>query len=166
MLIRRKTETAAADEYGSSSAGPVDAKDDTNAGKANNFDEKYQTEREIYEENRKCLILVNAEKPLDKSYEVSLTSICKGRLQVSKQMHASLVKMLKDAGKKGYHFWIASGWRSRKKQKALVEEDIRKEMRRGVSYKEACRLTYQETMPPGTANMRQGWHWIYYVRKI
>ncbi len=151
-----RPETAAADEYGSSSAKPVDAKDNRNAGKVNNLDGKYQTEWEIYEENRKCLVLVNAKTALDKSYEVSLTSICKGRLQVSEQMHPSLVKMLKDAGKKGYHFWIASGWRGRKKQKALVEEDILREMRQGASYKEACRLTYQETMPPGHSEHETG----------
>lgn len=151
-----RPETAAADEYGSSSTEPVDAKDAINAGKVNNFDGKYQTEREIYEENRKCLVLVNAKTALDESYEVSLTPICRGRVQVSEQMHASLVKMLKDAGKKGYHFWIASGWRSREKQKALVEEDIRKEMRRGASYKKACRLTYQETMPPGYSEHETG----------
>ena len=33
-----RPETAAADEYGSSSAKPVDAKDNRNAGKVNNLD--------------------------------------------------------------------------------------------------------------------------------
>ncbi len=35
-----RPETAAADEYGSSSAKPVDAKDNRNAGKVNNLDGK------------------------------------------------------------------------------------------------------------------------------
>lgn len=73
-----RPEMAVADEYGSSSAGLIDAKDDTNADKVKNFDRKYQTEREIYEENRECLVLVNTKKALDKSYKVSLTSICRG----------------------------------------------------------------------------------------
>lgn len=147
---------AVAGEDGSSSVRMADSKEHYDAVKPKDSSVRELKEWKIYKENRKCLVLVNAKRELDESYDASLTTICNGRLQVSKRLHASLTKMLKDAAMEGYHFWIASGWRSRARQKKLVEEDIREAMQKGASYEEACRLTYQETMPPGHSEHETG----------
>lgn len=110
----------------------------------------------IYKKNRENLILVNAEHAMKKSDAVFLRTICNGRLQAADQLYDPLVDMLRDAEKEGYHFWIASAWRSRKKQQRLVDEDVRKEMQKGASYEEALRLTYLETMPPGHSEHETG----------
>lgn len=110
----------------------------------------------IYKKNRKTLLLVNADHAMKKSDIVSLRTICNGRLRAAKVLYKPLVKMLSDAKKKGYRFWIASAWRSRKKQQRLVDEDVRMEMRKGASYEEALRRTYLETMPPGHSEHETG----------
>ena len=69
----------------------------------------------IYNKNQKCLILANRDNPLPKDYSLSLRYICNGRLQASEYLYDSLVKMLADAEKKGYSYWIASAYRSYEK---------------------------------------------------
>lgn len=144
-----KPETATADESGkrpgaTKTAGyPAGGKRSTRA-------------LDIWERNEDVLVLVNGERALDSSYKASLRKICNGRLRAAKVMYRPLVRMLKDAGKEGYHFWIASAWRSREKQQKLVDEDVRREMGRGVSYKEARRRTLLETMPPGHSEHETG----------
>lgn len=113
-------------------------------------------ELEIYERNKRNLILVNAVTPLAETYDANCIPICRGRLQASKALYKPLAKMLKDAGKKGFHYWIASAWRSREKQQRLVDEDVQKAMSQGFSYEEALRQTYRETMPAGHSEHETG----------
>ena len=115
-----------------------------------------QTALKIYKKNRKNLILVNAEHAVKKAYSANLRTICNGRLQAAEQLYDPLVDMFRDAEKEGYHFWIASAYRSREKQQKLVDEDVRKEMQKGASYEEALRRTYLETMPPGHSEHETG----------
>lgn len=111
---------------------------------------------QVYKSCKKNLILVNTKNSIKDDYKASLTSICHGRLYASKRLQDSLEQMLSDAAREGYQFWIASAYRSRQKQQKLVEEDIRKEMRKGLSYEEAVQETYKETMPPGHSEHETG----------
>lgn len=110
----------------------------------------------IYKKNPQNLVLVNKERELDINYYAPLRTICNGRLQASERLYDALVRMLHDAGEEGYHFWIASAWRSREKQQKLVDEDVRKEMQKGASYEEALEETLKETMEPGHSEHETG----------
>lgn len=110
----------------------------------------------IYERNKKNLILVNTDNKLKKSYKADLRPICSGRLEASKRLYEPLVEMLDAAEKKGHRYWIASAYRSYKKQQRLVDEDVRKEMQKGESYENALEETYKETMPAGHSEHQTG----------
>ena len=115
-----------------------------------------KTERKIYKNHKQDLVLVNAEHAMKDSYDLSLRSICGGRLQASERIYSSLSQMLSDAGEQGYHFWIASAYRSKERQQKLVDEDVAKAMRLGVSYRQALQETYRETMPAGHSEHQTG----------
>ncbi len=110
----------------------------------------------IYNKNQKCLILANRDNPLPKDYSLSLRYICNGRLQASEYLYDSLVKMLADAEKKGYSYWIASAYRSYEKQQSLVDEDVNICMGRGMAYEAALEEVYKETMPAGCSEHQTG----------
>lgn len=112
--------------------------------------------QEIYEGNKKILVLVNASNELSQDYDPKLRTICNGRLQASRHLYDSLVDMLSAASEEGYQFWIASAWRSREKQQKLVDEDVQEAMRKGMSYEEALQETYKETMPAGYSEHETG----------
>lgn len=120
------------------------------------YENREQKACDIQREYNDTLVLVNIDNPLKQSYDADLRSICNGRLHASRKLYKPLVKMLKDAGKKGFHFWIASAYRSRSKQQKLVDEDVRKAQQSGLSYKEALRETYRETMPAGHSEHETG----------
>lgn len=115
-----------------------------------------KTEREIYKKHKQDLVLVNAKHAMKDSYDPSLRSICGGRLQASERIYSSLSQMLSDAGEQGYHFWIASAYRSKERQQKLVDEDVAKAMRLGLSYRQALQETYRETMPAGHSEHQTG----------
>lgn len=112
--------------------------------------------QKIYSKNKKILVLVNADNALEESYDASLRPICNGRLYASEKLYDSLTQMLADAAIEGYQFWIASAYRSREKQQRLVDEDVRRGMQQGLSYEEALRQTYEETMPAGHSEHETG----------
>lgn len=112
--------------------------------------------RAIYKKNKANLILVNAEHAIKDTYNPALRRICKGRLQASKRIYSSLSQMLSDAKEQGYQFWIASAYRSKEKQQSLVNEDVARGMRSGLSYQQALEQTYQETMPAGHSEHQTG----------
>lgn len=121
--------------------------------KAGKWEKKAQ---EIYEGNKKILVLVNASHELSQDYDPKLRTICNGRLQASGRLKDALVDMLQEASEEGYQFWIASAWRSREKQQKLVDDDVQEAMRKGMSYEEALQETYKETMPAGYSEHETG----------
>lgn len=112
--------------------------------------------QDIYVSEKENLVLVNADHKLSKDYDVSLRSICGGRLQASERMYRSLVDMLAAASDEGYQYWIASAWRSREKQQKLVDEDVRRLVAQGMSREKALEETYKETMPAGYSEHETG----------
>lgn len=142
---------------GGNNGGEGSGDGENNGGEGN--DQKKQdgkTERKIYKKQKQDLVLVNAEHAIKDSYDSSLRSICRGRLQASERLYSALSQMLSDAGEQGYHFWIASAYRSKERQQKLVDEDVAKAMRKGLSYRQALRETYRETMPAGHSEHQTG----------
>ena len=117
---------------------------------------KNKKAQKIYKKNKDILVLVNMDSALDDYYDADLKSICNGRLMASEKIYDDLVKMLAAANSEGYKYWIASAWRSREKQQSLVDEDVRNEMQKGLSYDEALQKTYEETMPAGHSEHETG----------
>lgn len=157
LLSSMKMGTAIAGENGSIPK-TASASESSPSGTRTDKAQKHidQTALKIYKRNRRQLMLVNAEHAVKKSDSVYLRTICNGRLRASESLYDPLVEMLRDARKEGYQFWIASAYRSRKKQQKLVDEDVRMEMQKGASHEEALRLTYLETMPPGYSEHETG----------
>lgn len=115
-----------------------------------------QTVRKIYKENKKNLVLVNEENKLKKKDSPTLIPICYGRLHASEALYDSLVRMLADARKEGYQYYIASAYRSSEKQQKLVDDGVRKRMRMGLPYEEALAETRQVIMPAGHSEHETG----------
>lgn len=137
-------------EYAAHTEQEKNLKQDTEAGQGD------QEVQKIYKKDKKLLVLVNAGHGLPEDYDVSLRTICNGRLMASGELYPDLVDMLEAAGEAGHHYWIASAWRSRKKQQKLVDEDVQTAMKKGASYEEALRETYKETMPAGHSEHETG----------
>ncbi len=159
-----KTENETSDEAESETSGKKenevsDGKENESSGKKENetSDEAEKKKvRAIYKRHKTILILVNAEHAIRDSYDPSLRRICRGRLQASERIYSSLTKMLSDAGEQGYQFWIASAYRSKEKQQSLINEDVSRGMRNGLSHRQALEQTYQETMPAGYSEHQTG----------
>lgn len=144
-------------ENGEGSDNTNEGSETASARKASNQKKQEgKRERAIYKKHKKDLILVNAEHAVEDSYGLSLRWICRGRLQADERIYSSLSRMLSDAAEQGYHFWIASAYRSKEKQQKLVDEDVSRAMRKGLSYREALEQTYQETMPAGHSEHQTG----------
>lgn len=110
----------------------------------------------IYNQNPQLLVLVNKDRILEDEFNVELTSICQGRLQASAWLYSDLVQMLSDANKAGHSYWIASAYRSRQRQQQLVDEDVNDLMQKGMTYEQALKETYEETMPAGYSEHETG----------
>lgn len=145
-----------AESMGTQAAGWEQEGSGSNAGDAKKAAKGDKEVRNIYKENKKDLILVNAKHGLDESYQASLRTICNGRIQASERLYDALVEMLAAASEEGYSYWIASAWRSRERQQKLVDEDVRLAMNKGMTYEQALKETYKETMPAGHSEHETG----------
>lgn len=110
---------------------------------------------EIYENNKDILQLVNKENRAGEE-PPELVSICKGRLKISAEAYDSLKQMLKAAADDGYSYWLASGYRDWKKQQQLVNEDVRKNIKSGMSEGDALAETLKQTAPAGFSEHQTG----------
>lgn len=111
--------------------------------------------KRIWKSNKKLLVLVNKENICPEE-ELARRKICNGRIEAADVLYSDLCKMLSDAGEKGYNYWIASGYRSKKRQQQLVDEDVRTAMSQGLNYNDALEKTYEETMPAGYSEHQTG----------
>ena len=110
----------------------------------------------IFNRNKDLLVLANRDNPLEYDYNPSLMYICNGRLQASFYLYDDLVNMLAEAKEQGYSYWIASAYRSPEKQQRLVDEDVNAFISRGMSYEDALKEVYKETMPAGCSEHQTG----------
>lgn len=102
------------------------------------------------------LILVNKEYLLDAEYEPELKKLPDGTNRADVIAYDALCRMLSDGRKEGLNFEICSSYRSVKRQKELLEEDIRILMNQGFTYEEAYEEATRETMPPGCSEHATG----------
>lgn len=116
---------------------------------------KSKEAKKIWKNNKELLVLVNKENICPED-GFSLRKICNGRVEAADILYSDLCQMLTDAGKEGYNYWIASAYRSAKKQQKLVDEDVRAAMNQGLSYEDALEKTYKETMPAGYSEHQTG----------
>lgn len=110
----------------------------------------------LYRKYPELLVIANKELELPQDYNPKLRDICNGRLQAADVIYADLAAMLEAAGDAGFEYWIASGYRSRQKQQELIDEDVRRFMRDGMSYEAALEKTLEETMPAGHSEHETG----------
>lgn len=110
----------------------------------------------IYQLNPQLLVLVNKDHELAKDYQAGLRSICNKRLKASNYIYKDLANMLEAGANEGHSFWIASAYRSRQRQQALINEDVRKFKKQGMSEEEALAKTLEETMPAGYSEHETG----------
>lgn len=106
--------------------------------------------------NAGLLIVANKDHALPEDYDPGLRYICNGRLQASAVMYNDLVAMLRAAKDAGYDYWIASGYRDRRYQQELIDEDVREFMSQGMGYEAALEKTMEETLPAGHSEHETG----------
>lgn len=111
--------------------------------------------KKIWEKNKELLVLVNKENICPEE-GISMRKICNGRLEAADILYSDLCQMLEDAGMEGHQFFIASAYRSAKRQQQLVDEDVRLAMNQGLNYDDALAKTYEETMPAGYSEHQTG----------
>lgn len=111
---------------------------------------------DIYREAPEQMVLVNRENPLNPAYDAMLRQICGGRLEASSRLYTDLQAMLTDAEAQGYRFWIASAYRSRKKQQELIDEEAAVLEAEGMGRDRALEEIYRETMPAGCSEHETG----------
>lgn len=109
--------------------------------------EKLQTEH---------ILLVNKDHPLDESYKPNLSHMNNYGVDVDSSIYKPLNDMLEAGEKEGLTFWIASAYRSTKRQRELLDEDIEALVNRGYSYSEAYEEVVRETMPVGCSEHATG----------
>lgn len=103
------------------------------------------------------LILVNKDHELSEDYRVKLHWLENRSCAVADLMYDALREMLTDGSTEGRAFVVASGYRSREFQQALLTEDIDRTMQQeGVSWEEAYEKETKETMPPGYSEHETG----------
>ena len=110
----------------------------------------------IFQKNQELLILANKDHEIPKYYQPKLRNICKGRLQASEVLYEDLVRMLAEAGEEGYQFYIASAYRSEDYQQKLIDHDVEKLRKNGMTYEEALGETLRQVMPAGYSEHETG----------
>lgn len=118
-----------------------------------------QTIVEIGEQKQagELLLLVNRDHELPKGYEPALHWLQNGSEAVAEEMYDALRQMLTDGSQEGREFVVASGYRSRETQEALLQEDIAASMENeGLTWQEAYEKETRETMPPGCSEHETG----------
>lgn len=103
------------------------------------------------------LLLVNKEHELPEDYEVKLHWLNNGSCAVAEVMYEALKEMLTEGSADGREFAVASGYRSRERQRELLDEDILAAINgQGLSWQEAYEQETRETMPPGYSEHETG----------
>lgn len=102
------------------------------------------------------ILLVNKDHPLDESYKPNLSHMNNYGVDVDSSIYKPLNDMLEAGEEEGLTFWIASAYRSTKRQRELLDEDIEALVNRGYSYSEAYEEVVRETMPVGCSEHATG----------
>ncbi len=101
------------------------------------------------------LILVNKWNPMPEDYQVELTELSNGQ-SVDSRIYPSLQKMFDDARSQGIYPTVASGYRTARKQKELMDEKIGAYEAEGCTRAEATRKAKKWVAVPGTSEHQLG----------
>ena len=100
-------------------------------------------------------VLVNKENPRPVTYRVSLAELDCGE-RVSNELETALKRMLSAAEKEDLYIVVASGYRTKKKQIQLMEEEIQKNLWDDMSPEEAKEDALLTVAPPGFSEHETG----------
>lgn len=109
-----------------------------------------------YDCKEDLLILVNKDKKLPEDYNVKLKLLNNNIHSVAEVLYNDLKQMLTDGSDEGLSFCIASAYRSSEYQQSLIDGYISEAMAQGMSYKEAYKDVFRESMPPGHSEHETG----------
>lgn len=101
------------------------------------------------------MILVNEDNPIPENFEVELVKITGGQ-KVDKRIAEPLDEMFRAMRKEGLSPMVCSGYRTIEKQFDLFEDDIKLQIRRGVTYNQAFFKAKEETALPGASEHHTG----------
>ena len=101
------------------------------------------------------LILVNEDNPIPEQFEVELVKLTGGQ-KVDARIVEPLDQMFTAMRKAGLSPMVCSGYRTIEKQFQLFEDDIKAQVRRGVSYDKAFFKAKEETALPGASEHHTG----------
>lgn len=123
--------------------------DGNSDGYYNNSDSKH------YSENSE-LILVNKHHKIPRDYDVGeLVTLSNGE-KVSSKIYPSLQQMFDDARASGLHLFVASGYRTEKYQRQLLEEKEAEYMEKGLPWLVAKKKAREWVAKPGTSEHQLG----------
>lgn len=101
------------------------------------------------------LILVNAEHPIPKDYEVELTQLANG-IFLDSRIYPDLQKMFDDARSEGVHPIVGEGYRTYQAQQQIMKEKIDSFVLEGYSKSDAKKLAREWVAEPGTSEHELG----------
>lgn len=107
------------------------------------------------EEGAWQLILVNKWHSMPEDYQVELTELSNGQ-SVDSRIYPALQKMFDDARSQGVYPTVASGYRTARKQQALMDEKIAEHEAEGCTEAEARRKAKKWVAVPGTSEHQLG----------
>lgn len=99
--------------------------------------------------------LINSENPLPQDYTFE-SVVISNTWRVDERIYDELKAMLKDGRKAGCSLLICSGYRSFERQTELYLQDVKKYMRQGMTYEEACAETEKTLLKPGESEHESG----------
>lgn len=109
----------------------------------------------IANESSSKFLLVNKESMLPLDYDAEIMSLKNGQ-QVAVDIYEDLRNMLFTGEEEGLSFLVASGYRTKEKQKQLVEEEVIKNQSYGMSYEEAYNDAILTVAPAGYSEHETG----------
>ena len=100
------------------------------------------------------LVLVNGEVPLPETWEF-LPFLVDDQV-VDRRMGEDLSRMLHDGEEEGVWLWVASGYRSRERQQALLDQAVREILEAGMGEEEALADALKTLAQPGHSEHETG----------
>lgn len=101
------------------------------------------------------LILVNGENKIPDGYEIELTELSNGEM-VDSGIYPDLQKMFDDMRAEGLYPVVGEGYRTREKQREIMEDKIRAFENEGHSAKKAGKMAGEWVAAPGTSEHELG----------
>ena len=119
-----------------------------------NYDRKNYA-KQLYEENKDLLVLVNNQTPIPENYSFEHTTMNNG-MELDSRAYEPLKQMLTDLNAADLHYTIISAYRSRESQQQIIDDDVKSYMAQGLTEDEALQKTYSFVQKPGCSEHETG----------